>query len=136
MFGGEVVCPIEMERKSLRVVLESKLSEVEWARARYGQLALIDEKKMKALYHLQLHQKKVSKAINKKVRARTIQKGDLVLKQCKQVVPEPRGKFRPNWEGPYPVKEVYGKGAVKLTDIDRNEFSEPVNIDRLKKYYA
>ena len=136
VFGSEVVHPIEMQRESLRVVLESEVPEAEWVKARYEQLALLDEKRLKALYHLQLYQKRVERAFNKRVRPKTFQKGDLVLKQCKQVIPDPRGKFRPNWEGPYLVKQVYGKGAVKLTDMDGNEFSEPINIDRLKKYYV
>ena len=48
---------------------------------------------------------------------------------------DPRGKFRPNWEGPYLVKTVLSKGAVRISDLERNEFIEPVNLDRLKKYY-
>ena len=114
--------------------MEAKVPETKWMRVRYEQLALIDEKRMNALYHLQLYQRRVERAFNKKVRPRTFKKGDLVLKQTKQVIPDSRGKFRPNWEGPYLVKEVYGRGAVKLTDLDGNEFTEPINIDRLKKY--
>ena len=46
-----------------------------------------------------------------------------------------RGKFRPNWEGPYLVKTVLPKGAAKILDLEGNEFIELVNLDRLKKYY-
>ena len=42
----------------------------------------------------------------------------------------------PNWEGPYLIKQIYSKGAVKLTDMDGNEFTEPINIDQLNKYYV
>ena len=78
----------------------------------------------------------MEKAFNKRVRPRIIRKGDLMLKQCKLALPDPRGKFRPNWEGPYLVKEVYNKGVVKLTDMDGNEFTKPINIDRLKIYHV
>ena len=48
---------------------------------------------------------------------------------------DPRGKFRPNWEEPYLIKVVLLKGAAKISDLEGNEFIEPVNLDRLKKYY-
>ena len=48
---------------------------------------------------------------------------------------DPRGKFRPNWEGPYLVKNIMPKGATKISDLEGNKFTEPVNLDRLKKYY-
>ena len=35
--------------------MESKIPEVEWARDRFDQLALLDEKRMKAMYHMQLY---------------------------------------------------------------------------------
>ena len=47
----------------------------------------------------------------------------------------PRGKFRPNWDGPYLVKTVLPKKAARISDLEGNEFIEPVNLDRLKKYY-
>ena len=46
-----------------------------------------------------------------------------------------RGKFRPNWEGPYLVKIVLPKGAARISDLEGNEITEPVNLDCLKKYY-
>ena len=42
----------------------------------------------------------------------------------------------PNWEGPYLVKIVISKGAIKLMDFEGNEFSKPTSTDRLKKYYV
>ena len=27
------------------------------------------------------------------------------------------------------------KGATKISDLEGNEFSQPINLDRLKKYY-
>ena len=59
----------------------------------------------------------------------------MVLKQSRVIVFDPRGKFRPNWKGSYLVKMVLPKGAIKISDLEGNEFTEPVNLDRLKKYY-
>ena len=48
--------------------MEAKLEEVEWVQARYDQLNVIEEKKLKALYHGQLYQKWMMQAHDKKVR--------------------------------------------------------------------
>ena len=50
----EVVLPIEIEIHSLQVLREVELEEAEWVQARYEQLNLIEEKRMKAICHGQL----------------------------------------------------------------------------------
>ena len=60
--------PIELELPSLRIVLESEIPEAEWVRARYEQLALLDETRLAALHHVQVYQKKIARHFNKKVR--------------------------------------------------------------------
>ena len=77
----EVVLPIEMGVCSLRIVLESEIPVVEWLQSRYDQLCMLDEKKLKALYHIQGYQKRLRKAFDKKVRTRDLKLGDLVLKE-------------------------------------------------------
>ena len=42
----------------MRVLVETKVLEKDWAKVRYEQLALIDEKRAKAQYHAQGFQKK------------------------------------------------------------------------------
>ena len=105
MYGSEAVLPIETEIKSLRVVMEVKTSESEWARKRYNHLISLDEKRMSALFHTQIYQRRIARAFNKKVKPEKIKAGDMVLKQSRTIVFDPRGKFRPNWEGPYWLKQ-------------------------------
>ena len=85
---------------------------------------------------MQLYQARLAKAFNKKVKHKSVKVGECVLKQAKQSVPDLKSKFRQNWEGPYLVKTILSRGAVKLMDSKGNEFSEPTNTDRLKKYYV
>ena len=85
---------------------------------------------------MQLYQRRIAQAFNKKVKISKFQEGDLVLKQARSVPFDPRGKFKPNWEGPYLVKKILPKGIVRMSDLEGNEFSEPMNLDRLKKYYV
>ena len=72
--------PIEVEIRSLRVLVETKVLEEDWAKARYEQLALIEEKRAKVQYHTQGYQKRIARAFNKKVKPRNLKEGDLVLK--------------------------------------------------------
>ena len=104
--------------------------------ARYEQLNLIEEKRMKAIYHGQLYQKRMMRAHDKKIRPRQFQDGELVLKRIPQNRQDPRGKWSPNWEGPYVVKKAFSGGALILVEMDGKEFSSPINTDIVKKYYA
>ncbi|RVW25138.1 hypothetical protein CK203_110587 [Vitis vinifera] len=49
---------------------------------------------------------------------------------------DPRGKFRPSWSGPYVIRDLTREGTAWLTDLDGNQFTELVNVDQLKKFYA
>ena len=135
MYGCEEVLPIETEIKSLRVVMEAKTPESEWARKRYDHLVSLDEKRMDTLFHTQIYQRRIARAFNKKVKPRKIKAGDMILKQSRAIVFDPRVKFRPNWEGLYLVKIVLPKGAARISYLERNKFTELVNLDHLIKYY-
>ena len=136
VYGMEAVLPIEVEILSLRVLREVKLEEAEWVQARYEQLNLIEEKSMKVICHGQLYQKRMIRAHDKKIRPRQFQEGELVFKRIPQNRQDPRGKWSPNWEGPYVVKKAFSRGAFILTEMDMKEFSGSINAYIVKKYYA
>ena len=75
--------------------------------SRLAQLTLLDEKRLKALHHMQLYQKRIARAYNKKIKSGKRKEGELVLKHTKPLLIDPRGKFKPNWEGPYLVKKIF-----------------------------
>ena len=77
----EVVLPIKMGVLSLRTVLESEIPEVDWLQSSYDQLCMMDEKRLKALYHIQGYQRRLRKVFDKKVRTRDLKLGDLMLKE-------------------------------------------------------
>ena len=63
----EAVLPIEVEILSLQVLREIELEEAEWVQAWYEQLNLVEEKRMKAICHGQLYQKRMMRAHDKKI---------------------------------------------------------------------
>jgi hypothetical protein len=76
----------------------------------------------------------MARAFNKTIKPRNLKEGDLVLKELRAPVFNPRGKFKPNWAGPYVINTIF-LGVAKLMDMDGEELFQPVNLDRLRKYY-
>ena len=136
VYGMEAVPPVEIEIGSLRLALEHQISETEWAQSRYDQLSLLDERRLRATDHVQAYQRKMTRAFRKRVKPRRFQKGDLVLKVLRGLINDPRGKFRPNWSGTYVIQDLTQEGPAWLADLDENQFTEPINVDQLKKFYA
>ena len=48
---------------------------------------------------------------------------------------ETKGKFSPNWRGPFVVKTVLPNGALYLADIEGKVTETIVNADTVKIYY-
>ena len=136
VYGMEVVLPFEVEIPSLRMLMEAKLEEAKWVKVRYDQLGFIEEKRLAAVCHGQLYQKRMKKTFDKKVRPREFHKGDLVVKKIISVQKDHRGKWMPNYEGPYVVKKAFSRGALILTRMDGEELPLPVNSDTVKKFFA
>ena len=59
--------------------------------------------------------------------------GQLVLKRILSHQEEAKGKFAPNWQGPYLIKEVLSKGALQLTDVEGKITGMVVNVDAIKR---
>ncbi|XP_052728311.1 uncharacterized protein LOC108320289 [Vigna angularis] len=136
VYGMEVVLPFEVEIPSLRILLETQLEEAEWVQARFDQLNLIEEKRLTAACHGQLYQRRMKKAFDKKLHPREFHEGELVLKKILPIQRDFRGKWTPNYEGPFVVKKAFSGGALILTRMDGEELPLPVNSDAVKKFYA
>ncbi|XP_070014904.1 uncharacterized protein [Nicotiana sylvestris] len=136
VYGTEAVIPAEVKILSLVIIQEAELSDAKWIRSRYEQLALIDRKKMNVVCHGQLYQNRLSIAFNKKVRPRQFTPGQLVLKRIFPLQNEPKGKFSPNWQGPYMVHRVLIGGALILAEMDGEIWPKPINSGTDKRYYV
>ncbi|KAH1249541.1 hypothetical protein GmHk_05G012870 [Glycine max] len=128
----EVVLPFEVEIPSLRILAESRLEEVEWAQARFDQLNLLEGKRLAAMSHGRLYQRRMKNTFDKRVCSCEFSKGDLVLKKLSRVQKDLRGKWAPNYEGPFVVKKAFSGGALILTNMDGEELPSPVYSDIVK----
>ncbi|RDX68644.1 hypothetical protein CR513_52335, partial [Mucuna pruriens] len=71
--------------------------------------------------HGQLYQKIIKRAFDKKVRPHAFEEGHLVLKTMQPNAKDPRGKWTPNYKGPYMVKCAFTRKALILLDSDEQE---------------
>ena len=55
VYGMEVVFSVETEMGTLRVTLQQQISKIEWAQARFDQLNLLDEKRLRVADHVQAY---------------------------------------------------------------------------------
>ncbi|RDY01035.1 hypothetical protein CR513_15691, partial [Mucuna pruriens] len=53
----------------------------------------------------------------------------MVLKKVLPNFKDPRGKWAPNYEGPYVVKQAFSGGALILTNAEGQDLAYPVNAD-------
>ena len=136
VYGMEAVLSFEVEVPSLRILAESGLEESKWAQARFEQLNLIEGKRLAAMSHRRLYQSRVKNAFDKRVCLRKFSEGNLVLKKVSHAQKDHRGKWAPNYEGPFVVKKAFSGGALLLTSMDDKELPSPVNSDIVKRYYT
>ncbi|XP_070011046.1 uncharacterized protein [Nicotiana sylvestris] len=69
VYGTEAVIPAEVEIPSLRIVAEAEIEDDEWVKTRLEQLSLIDEKRLAAVCHGQLYQKRTARVYKEKFQA-------------------------------------------------------------------
>ena len=98
--------------------MEAEIDDDEWIKTWLEQLSLIDENCLTSVCHGQLYQKRMARAYNKKVRPRHFKEGQLVLRHILPHHAEIKGKFSPNWRGPFVVKRVLPNCALYLEDIE------------------
>ncbi|XP_019066926.1 uncharacterized protein [Solanum lycopersicum] len=65
VYNTEAVIPAEVEIPSQRIIQEEKLSHADLIQGRAENLALIDERRIKAICHGQLSQNRMARAFNK-----------------------------------------------------------------------
>ncbi|RDY07508.1 hypothetical protein CR513_08370, partial [Mucuna pruriens] len=134
-YGTKAVLPIEVEIPSLRVIDEAELEDAKWIQSWWDQLNLIEEKRLTALCHRQLYQRRIKSAFDKKVRPRSFKEGDLVLRKILPNAKDSRGKWTLNYEGLYVVKRTFSKRALILPNPEGHELIHPINANTIKLFY-
>ncbi|KAL0451526.1 UNVERIFIED_CONTAM: hypothetical protein Slati_1130700 [Sesamum latifolium] len=120
VYGTEAIIPAELGLPSHRVMHFSEECNENLLREN---LDLIEELREKAFLRIQRYKNIMINSYNKRVKSRSFQVGDLVLRRVGAL--RPIGKLDPTWEGPYKVTSILGKGAYKLEDPEGRPCLDP-----------
>jgi len=138
VYGEEAVIPLEIEIPSLRIELKDIMKELQVWEAKMNQLEALDEKRVHALEHLRACKQRISRAYGNKITPKAFQVTDMVLQENGSNTTardDLKGKFEPNWVGPYIILEAHGKGSYRLSTLDGKVLKNPINARNLKKYH-
>ncbi|KAL2251354.1 UNVERIFIED_CONTAM: Retrovirus-related Pol polyprotein from transposon opus [Sesamum indicum] len=130
IYGSEAVIPAEIGEESQRIV---SFDPERNGGQRAFDLDIVEEKRDAARVRMLHHKSLMLRGHSKNLKPRSLQVGDLVLRKVE--VSKHVGKLDPNWEGPFKVIEIIGKGTYKLQDTQGNEVTRPWNIQNLKRFY-
>jgi hypothetical protein len=121
VYGTEAILLMEVEIPSLRVSLKGLINDEDYRVSRLQELELLDERHQHAAEDLKGYQLIMSQSYNHRVKPRAFQVGDLVLRENprNQADRENKGKFEPNWLGPFVIIAAYGSGAHQLSTMER-----------------
>jgi hypothetical protein len=76
---------------------------------------------------------KMAEYNNRRVQPSAFKIGDYVLRDNRVSMAVTQGKLGPKWEGPYLLKEVKGKGAYVLSQLDRMILKRTWNAAQLRR---
>ncbi|XP_074325427.1 uncharacterized protein LOC141663523 [Apium graveolens] len=95
-------------------------------------LDLIDEVRDEANTRNAEHQRKASLYYNRRVKERLFYLGDLISRKIVASGVEEKEKLTQNWEMPYKVKKILGRGSCKLETLSGDKVPHTWNISNLK----
>ena len=96
-------------------------------------LDLLEEIRTVAQLRLENYQKAAERYYNKRVHSRTFREGDWILRK----VTGNKKKLEPNWEGPFEIIEVLGRGSYTLKNVCSGKIVPRTwNSMSLKQYYC
>lgn len=138
VYGRQARLPVEFNLKPESTNSEEDLNADEERGSFNDYIAKMVTVRKKALENIKVAQKKQKYYYDKKHCRdnKMYEIGTLVLLRNSKKLSRKGSKMEPNWTGPYKVREILGKGIVKLSN--RNGTKDLVsvyNVTRLKLYH-
>ncbi|CAL1401742.1 unnamed protein product [Linum trigynum] len=130
-YGAEAVAPTELVLPSLSV---QPYDSEDNHRKVLHQLDIIETMRDAALVRTLEEKLKVAMAYKAKVKPRSLEEGDMVLKRNFEQK-EGHGKLAAAWEGPYLVGEKLGTATYVLATMEGKPLAKTWNAIHLKRYF-
>ena len=119
-------------------------TEEEAEEARQDGVDLLEEGRLLALSRSSIYQQSLHRYHNRKVRPRSFQEGDLVLRLIQRTAGQ--HKLSAPWKGPFIISKVLGNDAYYLIDTQKprarkrddsgKEIERPWNANLLRRFYS
>ncbi|SPT19417.1 unnamed protein product [Triticum aestivum] len=141
VYGAEDVIPTDIEFDSPRVTM---YTEAEAKEAREDGIDLLEEGRLLALSRSAIYQQGLRRYHNRKVKPRSFQEGDLVLRLIQRT--DGQLKLSAPWEGPFVISNALGNDSYYLIDAQKpkarkrddsgKESERPWNANLLRRFYS
>ncbi|XP_070037086.1 uncharacterized protein LOC142166280 [Nicotiana tabacum] len=127
VYGIEALIPMEIGEPRTRYTHTTEATNEEELRVN---LDLIEERREATLIQMAAQKQMIERYYNRKSNLRYFKIGEFVLKKVfRSTKVANAGKLSPNWEGPYRVRGIAGKGAYELETMDRKEKDQKKGVD-------
>ena len=116
MYGHEAVLPVEISLNAIRFARQNDLIIGDYHDLMMDNIDDVTDKTMMALREIERDKVIITKAYNKKVKAKPFRVEDLVWKTVLALRSRDRrfGKWSPSWEGSYRITQVISSNAYML----------------------
>ncbi|XP_070018828.1 uncharacterized protein [Nicotiana sylvestris] len=98
-------------------------------------LDLLEGRRETTLIRMATQKQVIERYYNRKAHLRYLKIRDFVFKKNQSSKASNTGKLSPNWEGPYRIRGIAGKGTYELETMDGKVLPSNWNVVHLKKYY-
>nr|XP_033509584.1 uncharacterized protein LOC117274422 [Nicotiana tomentosiformis] len=133
VYGAEALIPVDIGEPSTMYTQATEESNEEEMRMN---LDLLEERREATLIRMAAQKQMIERYYNRKANLQYFKIEDFVLKNVFQSTKSANvGKLIPNWEGPYRIRGIAGKGAYELETMDGKILPSNWNDVLLKKYY-
>jgi hypothetical protein len=121
----------------LQIARQNELLAIDYHNLMLNRFDEVLDERIKDLGEIERDKLRVAKAYNKKVKEKSFQIGDLVWKTILPVGSRSNkfGKWSPNWEGRYRIKEVILGNSYMVQSVQGTSLPRALNKKYLKKYY-
>ena len=131
-YGSEAVIPAEIGCPSARVLMADKEENDYELRLN---LDLLEDRRELAAIREAKYKSALERYYNQRVKVCKFKVGDYVFRNNEASNTEKQGKLAPNWEGPYKIQTILGKGAYALEKLDGTLVPRSWNAAQLRTCY-
>jgi hypothetical protein len=137
VYGQEAVLPVEVNLGAYRLAKQNNLNVESYYAMMMDNIDEVTDKRMEALEEIEKDKRRVAKAYNKKVKAKSFQVGDLIWKTILPIGSKSNkfGKWSPSWEGPYKVVKVCPWNSYMVETLQGQRLPRASNGRYLKIFH-